>query len=831
MEVQANVVVLTMAWQTHQHPSQFSLQAKEPDVETLVYWVQRLEPLVTSGREDEVIVVFCNRTGAEDEVTYTGTSAVLGVKAGNVFIYGILGRGESGLLVVDTSQPPISKLTEQPNVETEKQNVVEDKATDLKDTVADNKPQPPEPLPAKPARETLTLELPNPQIKVTHPTPLSPKLPWLASDTAARSPTNPRSPTKLQIPVIKSRTVIGEFTLIDSALADNVVIESPSSSRSPSPVDSGRRTKPPIPTTPAWRFRNKQSPSPWHFNSGPHSAVFSGGACMTPITPFEVEDLWNSTPIDPKPPNWYWKHEQTLTAVNESIQEDEEPEESPKNSAPPAAHKGSAPEPRPILHAQPLDLRQPQIPLPPYHSTDLDNATPIDEEPPDWYWKHEPTLAAVNESLEDEPEYPIAEDSEYISTPINQEPPEWYWKHEPSLSALQEDEEDEEEPEPSYTTSSTSQPHTESHATNSQTQSQSQSQQTSPEWQPRPEQEWQSLSSVLSNLKIHPNSSFNARSRSPATSDNRPSSPKSRNASRHGIGQRSQSPVLQLGRTQHCRPPSRLRHAISAAENFDDDVEIDDEAEPEPEPEPQHEIQFEPEHRGRTGRLGTERSRSRVYELSRGRQTAREGSVERSRSVGRSRLRYQPIAREEENADYEQDATAAASKSYQRQFDSGAGGPRESVTSFGQDDDERWGGMIDHWEGGHGEEEEKEEEEEEEEEEEDEEEDEEEEEAHPALVSKVGVASSSVSDSTLGDSIPSPDTPEYVGSTVSFSSLGGENLGRRQLLVEEKPRVVVEDVQVIGIGAGSGELNSAASLLNEEWARRREEAVRRGTGA
>ncbi|KAJ4306298.1 hypothetical protein N0V88_001097 [Collariella sp. IMI 366227] len=111
LKAHANLVILTMAWQTNEDASAFNFNPHEPDVETLVYWVQRLEPLIRADQEEEVIVVFCNRTGTENDVTYTGTSAVLGIKRGEVYVYGVLGRGESELLLVDTSQPPKSKLT------------------------------------------------------------------------------------------------------------------------------------------------------------------------------------------------------------------------------------------------------------------------------------------------------------------------------------------------------------------------------------------------------------------------------------------------------------------------------------------------------------------------------------------------------------------------------------------------------------------------------------------------------------------------------------------------------------------------------------------------
>lgn len=83
-------------------------------METLTYWVTRLEPLIRDNSREEIIVVFCNRTGIEDDVTYAGTSAVIGILDGEVHVYGILGRGQKELLVVDTNQPPYAKLVHRP---------------------------------------------------------------------------------------------------------------------------------------------------------------------------------------------------------------------------------------------------------------------------------------------------------------------------------------------------------------------------------------------------------------------------------------------------------------------------------------------------------------------------------------------------------------------------------------------------------------------------------------------------------------------------------------------------------------------------------------------
>jgi protein N-terminal amidase len=106
----ANLVVLSMAWLTREEARSFSRLPREPDMETLSYWLTRLEPLIRAETEDEIIVVIANRTGTEEEAVYAGTSVVLGMQAGEVKVYGILGRGEKELLVVDTSVPPTAKL-------------------------------------------------------------------------------------------------------------------------------------------------------------------------------------------------------------------------------------------------------------------------------------------------------------------------------------------------------------------------------------------------------------------------------------------------------------------------------------------------------------------------------------------------------------------------------------------------------------------------------------------------------------------------------------------------------------------------------------------------
>ncbi|KAF9771442.1 hypothetical protein IL306_010908 [Fusarium sp. DS 682] len=123
LEAGSNLVIVSMAWMTREEPRKFTRMPNEPDMETLTYWVTRLEPLIRQDSREEIIVVFCNRCGNEEEVLYAGTSAVIGILDGEVRVYGLLGRGERDLLVVDTNDKPHAKLVQRP--ETGRKAVIE----------------------------------------------------------------------------------------------------------------------------------------------------------------------------------------------------------------------------------------------------------------------------------------------------------------------------------------------------------------------------------------------------------------------------------------------------------------------------------------------------------------------------------------------------------------------------------------------------------------------------------------------------------------------------------------------------------------------------------
>ncbi|KAG6006240.1 hypothetical protein E4U21_007203 [Claviceps maximensis] len=111
----ARLVIVTMAWLTPESAETFNKTPEEPDMKALMYWLGRLEPIIRADSTEEVIIIFANRCGSENEALYSGTSAVVGILSGEVRVYGILGRGQSDLLVVDTSDPPFAKLVYRPD--------------------------------------------------------------------------------------------------------------------------------------------------------------------------------------------------------------------------------------------------------------------------------------------------------------------------------------------------------------------------------------------------------------------------------------------------------------------------------------------------------------------------------------------------------------------------------------------------------------------------------------------------------------------------------------------------------------------------------------------
>jgi protein N-terminal amidase len=112
-EARAKVVVVSMAWLTRLSAQEVDGQVTVPDQHTLNYWIDRLTPLFgPQGAQSEAFVVCANRVGEEGvaprigEVRYAGSSCVMGMsRDGQVRLWEILGRGQEGVLVVDTDAP------------------------------------------------------------------------------------------------------------------------------------------------------------------------------------------------------------------------------------------------------------------------------------------------------------------------------------------------------------------------------------------------------------------------------------------------------------------------------------------------------------------------------------------------------------------------------------------------------------------------------------------------------------------------------------------------------------------------------------------------------
>ncbi|KAM0705326.1 hypothetical protein Q7P35_008116 [Cladosporium inversicolor] len=121
----AKLVVMSMAWLTSLPKEEMALQPEEPALETVSYWLQRFSPLMEAsltGGED-VVVVFSNRVGNEvnelrelttrngqiiplgESVSYAGSSCAVRFSGGRVSILDMMGKGEEGLLILDTKDP------------------------------------------------------------------------------------------------------------------------------------------------------------------------------------------------------------------------------------------------------------------------------------------------------------------------------------------------------------------------------------------------------------------------------------------------------------------------------------------------------------------------------------------------------------------------------------------------------------------------------------------------------------------------------------------------------------------------------------------------------
>jgi hypothetical protein len=197
-------------------------------------------------------VVIASRSGAEENTSrlesgvstiYAGTSCVLGIEDGEVRVYGILGRGQKELLVVDTSDSPQFKLVAEENTA-----IYEDKTQSRENTgfdtdqLAPRGTLGPKTTYSVDGQSPLGLEAAFGEIKVV--SPVEP----LASHTFFSS-----SPSKRRASITSSDTTVTPIASAMSSPLFNI--------GSPMSPDLGRDSPSPV-------FCLRQPPSPNSVNSG-----------------------------------------------------------------------------------------------------------------------------------------------------------------------------------------------------------------------------------------------------------------------------------------------------------------------------------------------------------------------------------------------------------------------------------------------------------------------------------------------------------------------------------------------------------------------------------
>ncbi|KAI8814179.1 carbon-nitrogen hydrolase [Cladochytrium replicatum] len=105
-----DLVLLSMAWvlKTTGPPSADSedttvaaSNVKEPNMDTLEYWIDRLQPIIPGERGKDVIVVVANRVGGENGTIFTGTSTVMKFGNDGIEIGALMGQGIEGFAIAE----------------------------------------------------------------------------------------------------------------------------------------------------------------------------------------------------------------------------------------------------------------------------------------------------------------------------------------------------------------------------------------------------------------------------------------------------------------------------------------------------------------------------------------------------------------------------------------------------------------------------------------------------------------------------------------------------------------------------------------------------------
>lgn len=141
LESGSRLVVLPTSWLTLMSKSELESTSSSPDMDTFNYWIQRFWPLISGkgkfGSDEnagnrETVIVFANRIGEElgdgeghSTARYAGSSTIITIRrrgtgadsaapsAGeedlsgtDILLWDILGRGQEGVCIADTSKEP-----------------------------------------------------------------------------------------------------------------------------------------------------------------------------------------------------------------------------------------------------------------------------------------------------------------------------------------------------------------------------------------------------------------------------------------------------------------------------------------------------------------------------------------------------------------------------------------------------------------------------------------------------------------------------------------------------------------------------------------------------
>jgi protein N-terminal amidase len=98
---QARLILLSNAWRLG--PDAIVQDPLEPHHATIRYWIQRLAPLVLESHDSPILVVVCNRTGVEHNVTFAGSSCAFLFHGGKYRVLASLGVAEESLLLFETT--------------------------------------------------------------------------------------------------------------------------------------------------------------------------------------------------------------------------------------------------------------------------------------------------------------------------------------------------------------------------------------------------------------------------------------------------------------------------------------------------------------------------------------------------------------------------------------------------------------------------------------------------------------------------------------------------------------------------------------------------------